>query len=139
MDTKKRIDWKQALQIGCILFLVLFVFGNHCPIEHVIGIPCPGCNMFSALYWLFHGDFKSAYFFHPGVFLLVPYILFMGAGYWRKGSQVFSLRIYKCVTILFFGCLILIYIWRMITIFPDYPMQFNSRSFLYQIIQKMLY
>ncbi|MFR5527306.1 MAG: hypothetical protein ACLTJG_20695 [[Clostridium] innocuum] len=39
-------DIKNALGIGVILFLVLFVFGSFCPIERIFGIPCPGCNCF---------------------------------------------------------------------------------------------
>ncbi len=136
MDIKRRINWKQALQIGGILFLVLFVFGNHCPIENIIGIPCPGCNMFTAVYWLFHGNFELAYFFHPGVYLLVPYVVFMGISYVKKGNQLFTSKICKYVTAIVFICFMLIYIGRMISVFPDYPMQYNTEAVLYQIFHK---
>lgn len=135
MDIKQGINWKQALQVGIILFLVLFIFGNHCPIEEVIGIPCPGCNMFSALYWFFSGHWNLAYFYHPGVFLLIPYFVFMGFCYLKKGNQLYTIKACKWVTIVFFTILIIIYIWRMIVVFPNYPMQYNTSAILYRIIQ----
>lgn len=136
MDIKGRRNWKQALQIGCILFLVLFVFGNHCPIENIIGIPCPGCNMFTAMYWFLNGNFELAYFFHPGVYLLVPYVVFMGIYYVKKGDQLIDSKMFKYITTIFFICLILIYIGRMIFVFPNYPMQYNTRSVLYQFFSE---
>lgn len=81
-------DVKNVLGTGVILFLVLFIFGNHCPIENIVGIPCPGCNMFSAIYWLLQKDFTAAWFFHPVVFLLVPYLAVLDLLFVRKREQL---------------------------------------------------
>ena len=45
---KKKHD---MILLGIVLLVVLILFGAYCPMEEIIGIPCPGCNMLTALYW----------------------------------------------------------------------------------------
>jgi len=44
---KKKHD---MILLGIALLVVLILFGAYCPMEEIIGIPCPGCNMLTALY-----------------------------------------------------------------------------------------
>lgn len=66
----KKIIIDKLLPVG-LLAAAVFIFDIQCPIQTTFGIPCPGCNMTTALYYLLHGDIKSAWFFHPAVFLLM--------------------------------------------------------------------
>lgn len=121
-------DVKNVLGTGVILFLVLFIFGNHCPIENIVGIPCPGCNMFSAIYWLLQKDFTAAWFFHPVVFLLVPYLVAIGLLFVRKREQLTKDIAFRILTGILLCALIGVYVWRMLYVFPQYPMQLNEHA-----------
>lgn len=70
-------DRKLALAIlgTAGLILALFAFGIpgwQCPLLHLTGVPCPGCGLTRATYWLLRGDFRTALTFHAfaPIFLL---------------------------------------------------------------------
>lgn len=57
------------------LFLSLFAAGIPfwpCPFLHITGIPCPGCGLTRAIYFLLHGDVRASLTYHAyaPVFLL---------------------------------------------------------------------
>lgn len=119
--------------VAIIGFLLLFVVDTFCPIENIIGIPCPGCGMSSALYHLIHLDLNSAMFFHP---LIIPCLLyFVGIGIAYLRYQSFDNKPVKILTIIFMVALFVVYVYRMITIFPEYPMMYNNDSLLGRIIE----
>lgn len=119
---------KNALGTLLILFLVLFIFGSFCPIERIFGIPCPGCNMFSALYWLLKGDVNAAWFFHPVVFLLLPYLIICVLLYVRDKGRFTENRAFRIMSAVLIAVMIGVYIWRMINVFPKYPMQLEEEA-----------
>jgi hypothetical protein len=47
-----------------------------CPSAALLGIPCPGCGLTRATLALLRGDVRTAFHFHPLVFVLSP--LFIG-------------------------------------------------------------
>ena len=62
-------DRKLALAIlaSAGLLLALFAFGVpgwQCPFLHYLGVPCPGCGLTRATYWLLRGDIRTALTFH---------------------------------------------------------------------------
>ena len=93
-------DIKNALGIGVILFLVLFVFGSFCPMERIFGIPCPGCNMFSAIYWLWKGNLSAAWYFHPAVFLLLPYAAVCAVLFVRNREGIVKGRVFRVIIVM---------------------------------------
>ena len=107
-------DIKNALGIGVILFLVLFVFGSFCPIERIFGIPCPGCNMFSAIYWLCKGNLSAAWYFHPAVFLLLPYAAMCVVLFVRNREGIVKGRVFRVMSVLLLGTMLAVYLWRML-------------------------
>lgn len=119
---------KNVLGTLLILFLVLFIFGSFCPIERIFGIPCPGCNMFSALYWLLKGDVNAAWFFHPVVFLLLPYLIICVLLYVRDKGRFTENRAFRIMSAVLIAVMIGVYIWRMINVFPKYPMQLEEEA-----------
>ena len=55
-----------------VLLLFLLFIGVYCPIQKIFGIPCPGCNMTTSLYYLIQGNLKAS----DGLWLvdlLLPY------------------------------------------------------------------
>lgn len=119
---------KNALGTLLILFLVLFIFGSFCPIERIFGIPCPGCNMFTALYWLLKKDVNAAWFFHPVVFLLLPYLVICVLLYVRDKERFTENRAFRIMSAVLIAVMIGVYIWRMINVFPKYPMQLEEEA-----------
>lgn len=47
-----------------------------CPVAGTFGVPCPGCGLTRATLALMRGDVRTAFHFHPLVWLLAP--LFIG-------------------------------------------------------------
>lgn len=122
--------------VFCIVLIgYLWIFDLHCPMESILGIPCPGCNMSSALYWLLvKQDVETAYMFHPVVFLLIPYLMYVAIVWIRQGMQGFYKKSFRYISMLFVGVLLLCYVYRMITVFPQWPMQVNKEALLIKII-----
>jgi len=114
-------------------FLVIFVVDIVCPIEFIFGIPCPGCGMSSALYHLFHFDLKTAMFFHPLVLGCCLYFIGIGIAYFYYHN--FENKVAKILTTIFMIALLVVYVYRMIYIYPNYPMMFNEHSLLGRILQ----
>lgn len=128
-------DVKKALGIGVILFLVLFVFGSFCPMERILGIPCPGCNMFSAIYWLCKGNLSAAWYFHPAVFLLLPYTVMCAVLFVRSWEDISQSRVFCVMSVLLLGIMLAVYLWRMLYVFPHAPMQLNEHAPLIRLLQ----
>ena len=116
-----------------VLFGLLFLFVRRmgCPLQKFCGLPCPGCNMSTALYYVFHLDFKKALFYHPLVFVL---LLCIGIGI-RLYSKYQSLE-HRYIRILVYGFVVVflgVYVYRMITIFPNVPMVYVQDNFIYKL------
>lgn len=103
-----------------ILYLLAFqVFdphGTNCLIKRATGIPCMGCGMTRATYYLITLDIKQAFFFHPLVFimpLIVSTFLLKGYGIFQI---LFKSKLYWTVIIALF---IIVYIIRMYLYYPN--------------------
>lgn len=124
-----------VLFLVTILFVLFFV-GNYCPIERIIGIPCPGCGMFSALYWLIiKQNVAIALYYHPLVLLCMVYIGILLLYLVKYKNEFLHHPHIKVCSIIFFTVLCLAYILRMFLIFPDDPMVFNDQALLVRIVQ----
>lgn len=119
------------LVYGCIVILAVFVMDNWCPLENIIGIPCPGCNMFTALYWLlYRGDITYANYYHPMVTPFLIYIILCALLFVRYKAAFLDHKIFKIITAVFIVLLIGVYLYRMIIVFPNSPMIFNEDSWM---------
>lgn len=128
----RNINIKKIGAVIALAIAVFFLYETWCPLEQVIGIPCPGCNMLSALYHLLHGDIQTAMFFHPLIIIFCIYALIEGILY-VKYHHLKS-RTAHYVRFMFMFLLLIVYLYRMVTIFPNYPMLFNEESILAKII-----
>lgn len=58
-------DWITFLLIIIVFYSILHISGIGCPIKYVTGIPCAGCGMSRALYYVLKLDFRGAFHYHP--------------------------------------------------------------------------
>ncbi|MFV0479226.1 MAG: DUF2752 domain-containing protein [Anaerorhabdus sp.] len=129
----KKSKTKEVILLALLVFATLVLFGASCPIEKIIGIPCPGCGMFTAFYYLFQGKLTLALYFHPLVLVCLAYFVVLGASlviYHKLDNKIARIS-----TFIFIGLLVIVYIYRMATIFPQPPMMFNENSLLGWLIR----
>lgn len=127
-------DVKDLIKTGIIILLTLWIFGSFCPLEKIVGIPCPGCNMFTAMYYLLiKFDYKMALYYHPLVIFCLLYMIILAVVFIIKGT--IDLKIIKYLSVIAITLLLIVYIYRMINIFPEYPMTYNEKSFLNQLLK----
>lgn len=132
---KQRYFDRNYFGLCAALFIAIFLFDYVCPIEAIIGIPCPGCNLFTAMYWLFvEVDLTSALYFHPVFPWMLLYIVVIGGLFVKKGSKFTKSFLFKVSSAIFLTLFIGIYVYRMIFIFPDPPMNFNQDALLMRIL-----
>ena len=110
-----------------LILVVVALFVMECPMQATIGIPCPGCMMTTALYYFIQFDFKSAYYFNPAIYLLLIMFIPLAYSYYRNKS-LFNKLLW--VILVLWG---MIYLYRMITIFPEFPMVYVEEN----VISKM--
>lgn len=110
-----------------LILVVVALFVMECPIQAITGIPCPGCMMTTALYYFIQFDFKSAYYFNPAIYLLLIMFIPLAYSYYRNKS-LFNKLLW--VILVLWG---MIYLYRMITIFPEFPMVYVEEN----VISKM--
>lgn len=114
------------LLVGIMVFYFL-----ECPLQKICGIPCPGCNMTTALYYVLQGNFKTALYYHPLVFVLIVFAIIEGILYVKYKN--FTNKMSKGIVYIFIVLLLIVYMIRMFTIFPSYPMAYVEDNFLRKI------
>ena len=99
-----------------LFFQVVDPHGTNCLIKHTIGLPCAGCGMTRAAYYLFTLDFKLAFFYHPLIYIMPVILLTV----FLKGYGVFQ-KLYssKAFWIIIVTLFITVYIIRMYLYYPN--------------------
>ena len=110
--------------LGIILLLILFSW--HCPVQTFFGIPCPGCNMTTALYYFLKGNIKASLYYHAMLLPTMMYGLLLIL--FRKHKK--ALQILTWIWILI---MMGYYIYRMIMIFPSAPMVYDENCILKRV------
>ena len=119
-------------KIGMILVIILlFLFIPwHCPIQSIFGIPCPGCNMTTALYYLLSGNIKASLFYQAMLLPTLGYGLLLIV--FRKNKTILQVLTWIWVVAMF-----AYYIYRMVVIFPSIPMVYDKNCLLKNISELM--
>ena len=92
------------------LCLLRFVWGLPCPVQHLLGISCPGCGMTRALWSLVTLDFAAAWYYHPASFALPAVAALLVLFHWKGMKKA------TAATLAAFGVLlVLVYLWRLFT------------------------
>lgn len=129
MDVKRIFKTIGVLAVVLLFFLVV---GYHCPIEKIFGIPCPGCNMTTSLYYLVKGEIKASIYYH---LMLIPSIICLFLGllfYFQKDNKKWMVVVWAWIILM-----MIYYVYRMIAIFPEYPMQYNWNSVVGRLLMNL--
>lgn len=122
------MDSQKTKTLGIVLILFLLLLFYKCPIQTLTGLPCPGCNMKTSLYYLLQFKFSESLYYHA---LLIPTIVVFVCILFNHKNQE---RIKKLL-IIWAILMILYYIYRMIVYFPNGPMVYDKNNLIYFIFR----
>lgn len=122
------MDSQKTKTLGIVLILFLLLLFYKCPIQSVTGLPCPGCNMKTSLYYLLQFKFSLSLYYHA---LLIPTIVvFVWIVFNYKNHEQT-----KKLLIIWAILMIVYYIYRMIVYFPNSPMMYSKENLIYFIFR----
>lgn len=122
------MDSQKTKTLGIVLILFLLLLFYKCPIQSVTGLPCPGCNMKTSLYYLLHFKFSLSLYYHA---LLIPTIVvFIWIVFNHKNQEQT-----KKLLIIWAILMIIYYIYRMLVYFPNSPMMYSKENLIYLIFR----
>ena len=122
------MDSQKTKTLGIVLILFLLLLFYKCPIQSVTGLPCPGCNMKTSLYYLLHFKFSLSLYYHA---LLIPTLIVFVVVLMNLNKPE---RIKKLL-IIWAIFMIVYYIYRMIVYFPNSPMIYSKENLIYFIFR----
>lgn len=122
------MDSQKTKTLGIVLILFLLLLFYKCPIQSVTGLPCPGCNMKTSLYYLLQFKFSLSLYYHA---LLIPTIVvFVWIVFNYKNHEQT-----KKLLMIWAIFMIVYYIYRMIFYFPNSPMMYSKENLIYFIFR----
>ncbi|MEE0668668.1 DUF2752 domain-containing protein [Holdemanella biformis] len=122
------MDSQKTKTLGIVLILFLLLLFYKCPIQSVTGLPCPGCNMKTSLYYLLHFKFSLSLYYHA---LLIPTIVVFVWIVFNYKNHEQTKKLLMIWAIL----MIIYYIYRMIVYFPNNPMMYSKENLIYFIFR----
>ena len=108
------MDSQKTKTLGIVLILFLLLLFYKCPIQTLTGLPCPGCNMKTSLYYLLI----------PTLIVFVVVLINL-----NKPDRIKKLLIIWAIF------MIVYYIYRMIVYFPNSPMMYSKENLIYFIFR----
>lgn len=139
----KEKPWIVAVVIFGLYYglITLIDTGTRCVYKNLFGIPCPGCGMTRSYLHLLKGEWKEAFYDHP-LFILVPVIVVLSILMLKQGLSKRAHRILSVALLVIAAVFILMYIYRMVLLFPDKdPLKFYDRGLyptLYRWVTSLL-
>ncbi len=120
---------------GLVVYFAVtrLVFGAFCPMVIMTGLPCPGCGLNRAVWFLLTGQFARSFSMHPlAICWLTLLIWFAGnryvAGKRMSGGMLLALAGVCAATLCLYG-------YRMVTLFPHRPpMSYTGRNLSERLI-----
>ncbi len=132
-----KIFWPFILVCSIYVLISLLWIDEYtnCLFKMVTGFPCPGCGLTRAFLSILHFDFKASFFYNPSwpVVILIVLVIFFSPT--KLGKTLMHSKIFWAFSI---GIIFGLYIYRMINIFPNYPLNYEPRN-LINILKKLLY
>lgn len=108
---------KWAIAAFLILYLAIhWIFGAFCPMLVLTGIPCAGCGLTRAFFFLAGGQAARAVSINPSVLAVIVFLLYCGYFRYVRGERIRYLG--GALSILAVSMLV-IYGYRMYLYFPD--------------------
>lgn len=113
--------------------IVKQIFRAFCPLVIMTGFPCPACGMTRAFIFLATGQFARSWNVHPMAVFWALFAIYIIVMRYFFGKQV---KGFRTITALLFAAMIILYIYRMATIFPDRPpMSYTRNNMLEKLIR----
>ena len=130
LDIKK---YKWTILIFVIFYVIIKkIFKAFCPLVILTGFPCPACGMTRAILFLLTGQFERSFRIHPMAILWVILALYCIIMRYLLGKRV---AYFKSIVIVLLLAMIVYYIYRMITLFPNQPpMSYTRNNLLHRVI-----
>lgn len=114
----KSVRWAIMIIIAYFALFRKFIY-TICPVVLMTGYPCPGCGLTRAALRLLHFDFTGAWEMHPFIYVIGVLALFFCLNrYILNGKYTKQLKAFVVITAI---AMIIFYIWRMFTIYPEIP------------------
>lgn len=124
-----------------IILFVLYILITYllkipnCLIKLICGYPCPGCGMTRAGISILKFDFVNAFNFNPLIYIL-PLVLFVII--FKEYSIVSKIYHQKIFWVSLLILTISLYVYRMIFVYPEVPMNYDNRNLIEWIKNKIL-
>lgn len=99
-------------------FLSHKIWGAYCPMLLMTGLPCPGCGMSRAIFFVFTFQYSRAWMMNPVSFLWALLLLAFIVMRYLLGKSVKKLQ---TPLVFILSLTVGYYIFRMKTTFPSYP------------------
>lgn len=124
--------YKAIILIIVYLGLMEGCFHCICLLRAFTGLPCPGCGLTRATILLVTGHVTEAIHMHPMIIAIIGWILLFFYFRYRKERKFPNWMLGLAIGI---GVMMIaVYIYRMITYFPNCePMNYNKENFLQKI------
>ena len=120
--------------IGFLLYYIIVqkIFRASCPMVIVSGLPCPGCGMTRAIRFLVTGQWERSFRMNPTAILWLLFLLWFIWCRYIKGTEV---KGWKPIIVILCILLLVVYVYRMATIFPNRaPMTYRRNNILSSIV-----
>lgn len=138
----------------CIFLLLLIhlilapkIWGTACLIQGTVGIPCPTCGSTRAFFHLIRGHFHDAFYWHPliilSLFILIAGFVFIISQEVKKQRAFREGKTYQpryagkkfwYVFVPVLTLYLIIYVVRLIRLYPNPPMNYNELSMLGRLL-----
>lgn len=132
--------WMAIIVLVVYTVLVNVIFHAFCPMVIVTGLPCPGCGMTRALFYLATGRLHQSIYMNPMGIPIACIIIYF---FWNRyiiGKKAKGMMLLVVVSI---ALLLIVYVWRMYCFFPNRVpyvyAQNNVLSKAFPFYEQMLY
>lgn len=128
------LNYKWAIAIFVIYnIIVRHFFKAYCPMLIFCGLPCAGCGMTRAIFYIVTGRIKRGLALNPAAplwLLFICYVLINRYFRGKSGKKFYLILVGVCVAT------IVVYIYRMLTQFPgNPPLVFYKDNFISRFIK----
>lgn len=112
-------NYKEVLLIFIVYYVFMHVvFKAFCPLVMTTGLPCAGCGMTRAVYFMITGQFQRSWRLNP---MALPVILFAVYSIFTRYFLGRKVKGFKTGLIVLCVGMFIAYVYRMCTVFPNRP------------------
>ncbi len=115
------------LAFAGIFLLFIVLFGDVCPSQLLLGMPCPGCGLTRAGLLVLQLKFAQAWQMHPFIYAWMVLAAYVVLQRYIRGKKITGLiAMIICITIAMF----LFYVYRMYMFYPNVEPMVQKEEYL---------